>query len=220
MLLASALDGDNHIFPLGLGIVNSENDSSWEWFLSKLKECMGDRDDLVIISDRHISIPKAVSNVFPLAKHAICMQHLCNNLKTRFHHGAIEPFFKTCAKAYKTQEFEKFMTLLERIDPGIKKYLEDADPLRWSRALFPGKRYNIMTTNISESMNARLLEARGLPVSQLVIEYRNILQGWFFDRLLSGQSMNSSLTTWASLNMSHENEEKARSMLVSNSKYF
>lgn len=105
MLLASALDGDNHIFPLGLGIVNSENDSSWEWFLSKLKECMGDRDDLVIISDRHISIPKAVSNVFPLAKHAICMQHLCNNLKTRFHHGAIEPLFKTCAKAYKTQEF-------------------------------------------------------------------------------------------------------------------
>ena len=32
LLLAAALDGDNHVFSLALGIVDSENDSAWLCF--------------------------------------------------------------------------------------------------------------------------------------------------------------------------------------------
>ena len=56
------------------------------------------RESMVVISDRHKSIAKAVSSVFPEAKIAACMQHLSSNLKVNFYHGAIEPFFIRCAK--------------------------------------------------------------------------------------------------------------------------
>ena len=61
MLLAASLDGNNHIFLLGFGIVDSENDAAWLWFFENLKKALGDRDELVVISDRSSSIPKAIA---------------------------------------------------------------------------------------------------------------------------------------------------------------
>lgn len=214
LLIASVMDGNNHIFPIGYAIVDSENDLSWEWFFLKLKEAIGVRESMVVISDRHKSIAKAVSSVFPEAKIAACMQHLLSNLKVNFHHGAIEPFFIRCAKAYTVSEYEKYLSLLNKIDPRIKKYLEDADPKKWSRSLFPGRRYDLMTTNISESMNSRLKEARGWPVSELIIELRNILQKWFYERTDFGNSMTTSLTPRA-FEILLTNEDNARCMSVS-----
>ena len=74
LLLVTAQDGDNHLFPLAFSIVDSENDKSWSWFMMHLRIVYGVRKDLVFVSDRHKSINKAVGNVFPEAKLAICMQ--------------------------------------------------------------------------------------------------------------------------------------------------
>ena len=65
LLIASVMDGDAHIFPIGYDILDSENDSSWEWFFLKLKEAIGVCESMVVISDTHISIAKAISRVFP-----------------------------------------------------------------------------------------------------------------------------------------------------------
>ncbi|XP_073121694.1 uncharacterized protein [Henckelia pumila] len=56
LLVATAQDGDFRQYPIAWAIVDSENDDSWSWFLHKLKEFIHDDPDLVIISDRHISI--------------------------------------------------------------------------------------------------------------------------------------------------------------------
>ncbi|XP_062118930.1 uncharacterized protein LOC133832630 [Humulus lupulus] len=40
---ASTMDANNNIFPLAFGIRDSENDSSWLWFFTKLKETYGER---------------------------------------------------------------------------------------------------------------------------------------------------------------------------------
>src|ERR1051325_5594819 len=84
LLSASTLDGNNQIFPLAFGIVDSENDISWKWFFGKIQECFGHRDNLVIVSDRYLSIPKAVSSVFNNVEYCVCMQHLFKNLKLSF----------------------------------------------------------------------------------------------------------------------------------------
>lgn len=54
LLTASAQDGNFQIFPIGFGIVDSENDQSWTWFFSKLQTVVPDSYDLVLVSDRHL----------------------------------------------------------------------------------------------------------------------------------------------------------------------
>ncbi|XP_024014236.1 uncharacterized protein LOC112088183 [Eutrema salsugineum] len=80
LLVATAQDGDSRIYPLAFGIVDSENDASWEWFFTKLRSVVSDVPRLVIISDRHRSISNAIENVYPLAHCGICTYHLLKNV--------------------------------------------------------------------------------------------------------------------------------------------
>lgn len=63
LMSACAQDGNFQIFPLAFAVVDSENDSSWEWFLSQLKEFVVDSNQLVFVSDRHGSIYNAIEKV-------------------------------------------------------------------------------------------------------------------------------------------------------------
>ncbi|XP_010467137.1 PREDICTED: uncharacterized protein LOC104747237 [Camelina sativa] len=65
LLVACAHDGNFQIFPLAFGIVDSECDGSWDWFFTKLSECILDEYPLVVVSDRCSSIAKACRNVMP-----------------------------------------------------------------------------------------------------------------------------------------------------------
>lgn len=63
LLTASAQDGNYQIFPLAFAIVDSENDSSWEWFIQQMTTFVNGYEGLVFVSDRHPSISKGVSKV-------------------------------------------------------------------------------------------------------------------------------------------------------------
>uniref|UniRef100_A0A9I9EJ81 Protein FAR-RED ELONGATED HYPOCOTYL 3-like n=1 Tax=Cucumis melo TaxID=3656 RepID=A0A9I9EJ81_CUCME len=76
LLSASTPDSNDHIFPLAFCVVDSENDSSWTWFCNQLKRIIGERNDVVIVSDRHRSICKAIKVVFSNILHCICLVHL------------------------------------------------------------------------------------------------------------------------------------------------
>lgn len=176
LLMACWLDANNHIFPLAFGIVGSETDESWEWFFQKLKSAILYREDLVFVSDRKSSIPKAVLKVFLGAKHGVCIQHLLGNLRTQFKHPSVPMFFNRCARAYKLSDFKREMNKMEQVAPGIRAYLSDANYEKWARGHFRRRRYNIMTTNISESLNAVLKDARDLPIVPLIEYIRKMLQ--------------------------------------------
>ncbi|XP_010659523.1 uncharacterized protein LOC104881328 [Vitis vinifera] len=176
LFIAACKDDNNQIYPLAFGIGDSENDASWEWFLQKLHDALGHIDDLFVISDQHGSIEKAVHKVFPHARHGVCTYHVGQNLKTKFKNPAIHKFFHDAAHAYHVSEFNFIFGQLEMIDPRAARYLMDIGVDRWARSYSTGKRYNIMTTGIVESLNAMLKNARDLPVLQLVEELRNLLQ--------------------------------------------
>ncbi|XP_062075857.1 uncharacterized protein LOC133779983 [Humulus lupulus] len=60
LLIATAQYGNFQIYHLAFGIVDSENDASWNWFLTCLRDQVPDTTGLMFISDRHKSIIKGV----------------------------------------------------------------------------------------------------------------------------------------------------------------
>ncbi|KAL5548529.1 hypothetical protein UlMin_003760 [Ulmus minor] len=130
------------------------------------------------------NINNAVQEVFPQAFHGICMYHLLNNLKTKFQNKTkeLEQQYIRTAKTYNLQDFHVLFYTLCSVVPGVKEYLEAVGLDRWTRSHAPSRRYNIMTTNISESLNAMLVKVRELPITAFVNEIRLLCQKWFHER--------------------------------------
>ena len=63
------MDGNDQIFPIAFRVGHLENDRCWTWFLTELRNVIGCLRDMIIISDRHISIKNAVASMFPEAAH-------------------------------------------------------------------------------------------------------------------------------------------------------
>ncbi|GJQ91782.1 transposase, MuDR, MULE transposase domain protein [Tanacetum coccineum] len=154
-LVAVAMDGNNQIVPIAFGICKGETGPCWSWWMSVLKECIGDHPNLLFISDRHAAITLAIEKEFPLAFHVVCCRHLMMNL-------------------------------------GLKNKKRKAGPQRWSRAHCPLVRYNYMTSNSVESVNACSVIYRKEPVLKLAETYRAMVQECKYDvrnnRLGSKQS--------------------------------
>ena len=100
MFVASFMNDNNQIYPLAFGIGDNENDASWEWFLTKLRDSIGNVTNLVFISYHNRSIKKGVATVFPDASHNICMYHLGQNLRSNFEEVDIHKIFVHAAKLY------------------------------------------------------------------------------------------------------------------------
>ncbi|KAL5576113.1 hypothetical protein UlMin_017812 [Ulmus minor] len=196
LFMAVCHDANQQIFPLAFGIGDSENDAAWTWFLRRIKDVFGERPGHVIVSDRHRSINNAVKEVFPNAFHGICMYHLLNNLKNKFKTKTkeLEQHYIQTAKAYNLQEFHVLFYTLCCAVPGAKEYLERVGLDRWTRSHSPSRRYNIMTTNISESMNAALVKVRELPITAFVNEIRLLCQRWFFERRNKAKDFTSKMS--------------------------
>ncbi|KAH9750655.1 SWIM-type domain-containing protein [Citrus sinensis] len=203
MFVATCLDGNNQLYPLAIGIMDSENNDAWEWFMMKLHGVIGDRHELVIISDRCTAIRRAVLKVFHNATHGVCFYHIKGNIKSQFRMSKalwdeFEPAFINAAKAYGHEEFKRQLEGLWMIHSGAADYLENnVGTCNWARSQFEGRRYIILTTNIAESVNAFIREPRKFPVTHLVHHFRKTLQQWFYDRKIVAESMTTRLTTWA-----------------------
>jgi transposase-like protein len=183
MFLVVAMDGNNNIVPIAFGVGRSETADEWTWFLNMLKGCIGEPEGLVFVSDRAASINVAITNIFPSAHHALCCRHLLMNVRSRDQRIKIfkTPYWKAC-KAYTTREFDRMMHVLQVEVPAGAQLMEEVGVDRWSRAHFPGERYNIMTSNSAESINAMSRFARRLPIVGLMEYFREFQQEWYFIR--------------------------------------
>ncbi|XP_038907134.1 uncharacterized protein LOC120092945 [Benincasa hispida] len=197
LLTASTVDGNNENFPLAFSIVDSENDASWKWFFENIKNSFGEREGLVIISNRHLSIPQGIMSVCPTAEYCICIRHLLQNMKTTYKDSLIDKIFYSCAEAYTIDNFELNMKWMESIYPSIREYLSEVGFEKWARAYSRRKRYRMMTTNISESLSSVLEESREFPIASLLDSIRQLLQDWFYERSKLASSMKTVLTSWA-----------------------
>jgi len=85
LLLAVGFDAEEHIATITWAIVEGENESSRKWFFSQLKDGLPDLncEDITIISDRDKGL-RAAENDLEYATHVFCVQHLAENIRSRF----------------------------------------------------------------------------------------------------------------------------------------
>ncbi|GJY14077.1 transposase, MuDR, MULE transposase domain protein [Tanacetum coccineum] len=100
-LVAVAMDGNNQIVPIAFGICKGETGPCWSWWMSVLKECIGDNPNLLFISDRHVAIALAVEKEFPLAFHAKKNQGTVTRIKTD-DNGVFEMLFIAIGASIRT----------------------------------------------------------------------------------------------------------------------
>ena len=138
---------------------------------------------MTFVTDRHKGIKAAIEEVYPNAYHGVCGNHLKMNLFNK--RNATEQtamlFWLTC-KAYTVPKFNELYRTLEAHNKVAWDLLQKCGPEKWSRAHFRGDRYNIMTSNSAESINALTKEARQMPIVMLMEFYHATLQQWYFKR--------------------------------------
>ncbi|XP_022860655.1 uncharacterized protein LOC111381146 [Olea europaea var. sylvestris] len=194
LLLAIAQDANKQIYLLAWGIVYAETNKSWMWFLSNLKDLIGDSDELVFVSDRKNSIKNAIANLFPLAHHGCYVWHMEKNLIQQYNNASSIFLFKRATRTYRIEESERLMGHLRRVSARAYGYLERVGFPFWSRALFVGQRYNILTNNNVESLKSMLRHARSLPITCLVEHIRHTMQKWFYERRASATTCSTVLS--------------------------
>ncbi|XP_075665248.1 uncharacterized protein LOC142634884 [Castanea sativa] len=202
-----ATNANQKVLPLAFAVVDKESGASWGWFLECLRSSIGHvipDEGICIISDRHKGIKCAIAE-WPIGDdgklriyHRYCLQHVASNFNTHFD----DPTLKALAlKAENTTHDAKFKSIMQTIkdvkinalrsvdpdDPHLERYmpytyLMSEDVEKWTQSHDGGRRYEAMTTNISECFNRVLKGAHGLPIAAMVEFTWCKLVAYFHDR--------------------------------------
>lgn len=98
------------------------------------------------------------------------------------------------ARAFTRPDFYQTFNEIATLNPACADYLTEIGFEHWTRSHFTGNRYNIMTSNVAESWNAVLREAREYPIVPLVEFIRSKLMCWFSDRRDYATTLTNRLT--------------------------
>ncbi|XP_019227856.1 PREDICTED: uncharacterized protein LOC109209123 [Nicotiana attenuata] len=128
LMISVSKDANNQIFPLAFGIAESENNNSYEWYYSELRNAIGSRENLIFLSDRHQAIAYAITKVYPESHHGICIYHLEQNLKRRKVKSEVIKLFQTTARVYRRKEFDLYMSDIAKVDKKTYDYLMEEPP--------------------------------------------------------------------------------------------
>ncbi|KAL6569684.1 hypothetical protein OROMI_014198 [Orobanche minor] len=164
ILVASTKDANEQIFPLAFGFGAKECDESWIWFLEQCRRTFGSPENLLIVSDQHVSIKNDLDVVYPGTPHGICTYHLQGKIRWWGDHAII--MFQAAANAYRCRDFEDRMDNLKGFAPGAHDKLMAADPDRLDRSVlcFAERRAEAMkrTQELNAFVEARLARAAEL----------------------------------------------------------
>ena len=191
LLSATSIDALGSLFPIAHAVVDTENDTNWLWFLTILRESViepnapafVEEGHLVLLSDRQKGLLDGVKNVFPTNPHGYCLRHLEDNFHKVFKNVELKKLLWNVARATDEDTYKSALTDMTKIDSkSIPWLLEHADPKHWAELLFNGERYGHLTSNIAESLNSWLLNARELPILPLFELLRHQLMDWYICR--------------------------------------
>ena len=72
LLVITCQDSNYNCYPIAWGVIDSERDKSWTWFLTHIEVVIGEPDGLVFISDKYPSIQKGMATIFLQATYGAC----------------------------------------------------------------------------------------------------------------------------------------------------
>jgi transposase-like protein len=79
LCIACAVDGHKWMYPVAIGVIDSETNKNWILFMERLKEAIGTPPCLTFCTDCGQAVMTGVSEVFPNVEHRECMWHLVQN---------------------------------------------------------------------------------------------------------------------------------------------
>ncbi|XP_023757424.1 uncharacterized protein LOC111905925 [Lactuca sativa] len=191
--------------------IQKKSGLTWTWFLEKLYECVGDCQELTFVTDRADAIRVSIENVFPHAHHGLCAFHLLGNIVHRFgKNDKTKVLFRRLVKAYKRNVFEELWYIFSSTRPQVAAYLSEIPIAKWTRSYSLSKRYDYMTSNSVESMNALSVDARKMPIIPLLEFFRRLSEEWCNKRRIEGGKRSTMLTEWAEKVVSKNEEHTTR----------
>ncbi|XP_074322076.1 uncharacterized protein LOC141659199 [Apium graveolens] len=156
----------------------------------------GGREDMLFVSDRHESIIKGASKVYPEVPNVFCIFHLLGNIKTKFKKNLKrrKEEFLSAANAYSVKKFNYHMEELEKVDKRVQLYLQEIGYKKWAKVYSTNNRYSNMTSNVAESLNFVITSIRELPICTMLESLRGLIQQWSWKNRHEATSTTTHLT--------------------------
>ncbi|CAE5988591.1 unnamed protein product [Arabidopsis arenosa] len=105
-----------------------------------------------------------------------------SNVKHNFKCPGLAAMVSNAARSFTVGDLDYWLAEIDRRKPKCTEYLMDICLPFWTLAHCPQKRYNLMSSNISESLNAALVKAVDYPIVSTVEFIRTMLMRWFYLR--------------------------------------
>ncbi|KAJ9552716.1 hypothetical protein OSB04_016761 [Centaurea solstitialis] len=161
---ATSIDGNNGMFSVAYGVLESENTKSWTWFLESLKKAIGTPHGLVISSDMQKGLEVAITQVYPNVEHRECMRHLYSNFKKHFRGDFFMLKLWGAANTYNVSKHDRLLNEIASVRGEAIAYLNENHKKIWSRSKFGTEvKCDYITNNISETFNSWIGELRYKP---------------------------------------------------------
>ena len=209
LMLACFKDGNNNIRIIASALVESENEISWKWFMTNLKANLTVIPSF-IMSDREKGLIKAAM-IFDNVPHFYCFRHVMVNLCSKFKAFRHRKQAWDLVKSESHDLFKKTASYFNKT-PEIYEWLNNIGFDKLSIAHSPVPRYNIVTSNNVESLNARIKNIRGMDSLDLFMELERTV---ISDRSASYEASKSSeyITTFAKKLLDNQLELSLRSLV-------
>ena len=177
---ACAIDGHNWLFPVAYGVLETESEESWTWFLQNLRQVIGFPDGLVIHTDACKGLEIAVEKVFPQVEHRECMRHLAGNVNRAKHRGKlVDDNLWQSSLTYSLKKHEYHLNQLYR-NPKLKKFLQDNHKKVWARSKFNELcKVDYVNNNLAECFNSWIRDTKGLHLVDLLDAIRRMIMAKF-----------------------------------------
>ena len=184
---ACAVDGHNWMYPVVFGVMDSETNENWTWFMRMLKKVIGSPRGLAICTDAGQAVMTGVKDVFPEAEHRECMYHLVTNFKKRYRGKVFDEHLWQAAYAWNPYIFEKHWVEIEEANPAATQYLRQWHTRLWTRSQFStASKVDYVTNNLAESFNNWIKDYKSLNLDDLMDRIRQLLmQKWNRRRKIS-----------------------------------
>ncbi|XP_008235762.1 PREDICTED: uncharacterized protein LOC103334566 [Prunus mume] len=172
-------------YPLAFGVVDSETEENWTWFLQHLASLLLPMGTVVtFFSDRNQGLLNAMGFVFPEWPHSYCYYHLKQNLISKYLKSGygkllqdrVINLFSRCAYAITEEEFTVAMEEFVIVGSSkVKAFIFDLSRDHYANAYFKGMQYGEMANSLAESFNNWVGVFQDLPVLPLIEGIRHKL---------------------------------------------
>ena len=155
-----------------------------------MRDVLRHTDPLTFILDKQTDLVDGVMLVFGNdTSHGYCMRHLSDNFRKAFKSTQLLGMLWKAANATNTQDFDVIIGEICTLNSNAVEWLMSiADPSHWGTCKFSGKRFRYLTSNIVESLNAQLLEARAMPILGMMELIHQKITSWFYERRVNGET--------------------------------